>query len=177
MKIRKLLFLIFVGLLLGLFEATALSFLNPPLFWLQPIIPVLVILVAANRRRDAYLVAAAAGICSDVIALEAGRFSLAQNLATVFIASIIAERILTNYSLYSAAALVVQARIFNWLWLFVVQELYRLFSPQTRLIIDWPKMWPAIFSDAGIMGLFFMINAFLIKRFVIFRLAERKSRL
>ncbi|MFZ2803892.1 MAG: hypothetical protein WA001_01590 [Patescibacteria group bacterium] len=172
MTIRRLLLLIVLGLLAGLFEATTSTLLPSPFSALRPIIPVIVGFIVLQRPESAYAFAVSAGAAMDLFTVGPSTLAFVRLLLIAFAIAVVAERVLTNHSLYAAMALTVLARILDWVWLFGVQAIVHLEGVARAFVPGWQAALTVLAFDAMIIVVAFIVNHVVFKRFVAFRLAR-----
>lgn len=167
MDIKRLMILAVVGLLVGLYESTAMTFLAPPLIYFHPAILILAFLVTTDRTRGAYAFALGAGLMCDVFSLESSRLMTVELLLLTLLLKIIALRLLTNQSLYASLALDGMARLSDWLWRAGASFLHGLFVPEFGYrIASFQNLWPVLLVDAILLSLVFFFGSYVLRRFV-----------
>lgn len=171
MNYKRLPILCVLGAALGLFETTFSTFLDFPWGYFRPIVPALTAFIAAGRSKDAYYVALFAGLTKDVFALDGSVFYLADYISIVFIISLAAERILTNYSLYASVIMTVAARALELLWILISEALNTALAGRVFLLTFTGKTLLVFAWDAGFTVAFFVFVNFVLKRLVLARLA------
>jgi len=170
MNIKRIIFFAIMGLLFGLYESTAMTFLTPPFFYFHPLILIIVFLIITDRVRESYIFALAAGITRDFYSLEGSLFIFMELPLLVFALKFIAERVLTNQSLYSSLVLDSFARLFNWFWVAAIESLRSLFgSAPGFLLSDLFAVWPIFLFDVALLCLIFFFGNFVFKRFLAMR--------
>lgn len=108
-----------LGLLAAAYEVGATPFLPAWAGW-RPVIPCLVLLLVSTSRSRAFACAIGAAFVLDAYTLDHFDLALVRLPLTVFVLGVVADRFLTNRSVYAAAALVVCGRLLDWTgaWLF-----------------------------------------------------------
>ncbi len=170
MNVKSLIVMVTAGIIVGLYESTAMTFLNPPLIYFQPAILFLILLIITDRTKGAYTFALGVGMTHDFYSLEGSQYILVELLLLVFFLRLIALRVLTNQSLYSSLALSFMARFFDLVWRMVGQSLRNLFEPEfSREITGIFGFWPIFLFDAVLLCLIFFFGKYILKRFLALR--------
>lgn len=116
MKRRRWVLVGIAALGVGLLQASFFSILPTPWRELQPVLPFATILVVLHRPRAALVFAAIAGFAVDLFSPGASRFAYAEYLLIAAAVAFLSETVLTNRSVYAAAALAAVARGLSRLW-------------------------------------------------------------
>jgi len=173
MTARTILLMSVIGLLLGLYEATAFTFSNGIFSLILPVIPALILLVVREHAEEALVVGAIAGSIIDVFAPEMSNFATARLMLIVLVFTFVARTVLTNHSLYAAIAMTIAARLVDRLWVLLVSWVHGWMSLHALLNLQWPSIWRTAISDACMVSVAFFFLSFLIGRFL---LAKRPYR-
>ncbi len=110
----RLVLAVLLGLLAGLYEVGAVPFL-PAWAGFRPVIPLLALTLVSSRRSRALAFVIGAALAWDAYVLGYFDVAILRLPATVFVLGWIADRFLTNRSVYAAAALAVVARFADWI--------------------------------------------------------------
>lgn len=162
------------GLVLGLYEATAFTFSNGLFAVVLPIIPILVVLIMREHTEEALVISAVAGIVLDIFATEAPTFATARFLLITLAAAFVARSVLTNNSLYAAVAMTVAARCIDRLWILLMSWMHGWMPLRELARVTWPSFWRTGLADICIVVAAFFVLTFLIKRFVMGKLQDRR---
>jgi hypothetical protein len=173
MTIRRAILLVLLGCFVGLCEATLVTFLPSPFFDLRPVLPIVVCLIILGRTESAYLFGVSAGAVLDLFAVGGMTLAFARILLIAFFVGLIAETVLTNHSLYASVALVLLARVLDWLWVAAAHGLGRLAGLTIANAPRWQDGLRMLGLDAGILVCVFLVNHLVVKRFVGFSTARR----
>ena len=153
-----------LGTLAGLWEAAALPFL-PSWMAVRPLLPLLVVFLVINVRRPTKPMAVIGALFIDVFAVAAPDLAVIRYLVICYVLDAVAQRWLTNRSLYTSLGLVVIGRILEqgsaWMFGTLVSRLTHAPSP-------WMAAAPffsTLVWDLLIVGISFLIIAFFTRRF------------
>jgi hypothetical protein len=102
-----------LGLLAACFEVGAVPFL-PVWAGFRPVVPLIALLLVSTSRSRAFAFALGAALVLDAYTLDRFDLALLRLPILVFVFGFIADRFLTNRSVYATAALVVCARLLDW---------------------------------------------------------------
>ncbi len=102
-----------LGFLAASYEIGAVSFL-PTWIGFQPVIPLIALILVSTSKSRAFAFAIAAALVLDAYTLDYFDLALIRLPLLVFVLGLIADRFLTNRSVYATAALVVCARLLDW---------------------------------------------------------------
>lgn len=156
-----------LGLFVGLWEIAVLPFL-PAIFGLKPIIPVLVLLLVGSGRAKAFVTAIATGLVVDIFSVVVFDVSTIRLVGIVFFLDFLAQRLLTNRSLYTALALVLIGRSAD----FATSWLFSFFDSWISSVpFSWSggaNLWMTVGWDLLTVGIGFFLIAAFTKRFVTF---------
>lgn len=158
-----------LGIVAGLFEATAATFFKGMPSFVHPIVPLLAYLVVVDRPTSALFLGASAGIIIDVLAPEHPTFALGRYLLIAVIIALAARRLFTNQSLYAALALTLIARVLDVCWQIVARWLTGRFPFSLTAAAAWHDAWRVAVTDVLLVGAGFVVGAFVVKRFVVGR--------
>ncbi len=114
-----------LGLCVALYEVSVVSFL-PPWFQFHPLLPFIVLLLVSSSRSRALAAALGGAMVLDAYTLDHFSLALVRLPLMVLLLDLIASRFLTNRSVYATAALMIAARLFDWLmsWLFSLAAIF-----------------------------------------------------
>ncbi len=153
-----------LGICAALYEVGVVSFL-PPGLQLRPLMPFIVLLLVSSSRSRAFVAAVAAAFIVDAYTLDHFSLALVRLPLTVLLLDLIASRFLTNRSVYATVALVVFARLFDWLtsWLFALLAIFFnlhdgmwIFPSAPGFVLLWDVVVTVVvfFLVAGLTGRF-----------------------
>lgn len=158
------LFLVMVGILAGIWEIAILPFL-PSGLGVRPLLPIAVLLLVSGARSRAF-----SGLIAGALVLDAYKwayFDVATlRLAVVFmLLDVIAQRFLTNRSVYATIVLAVIVRGLDWLSSFILALVGGLMDSARypwQLPVDagWIILW-----DIVLVGMGFLLIASFTRRF------------
>ncbi|MBU1034371.1 hypothetical protein KKF59_01520 [Patescibacteria group bacterium] len=156
---------IVAALLTGLLQVTFFSLLPEPFRGVQPVLILCVLGVAINRSDAALVFAAVSGLMIDLFTVGAGFLAFAEQMLVVSAVAIIAEKVLTNRSVYSAVALLLAARIMSYIWLAAMSFFSRLLFKTQIFIQPFNSLLVTMVWDALFMCTIFLLLAFFTRRF------------
>lgn len=169
MDIRGNVIVVLLALAVGIFQSTFSTFLPSPWSSFQPAILILVAFTLRDRLPRAILFAAVAGFVADALSAGDGSASVIRFVCLAVVLSAIAKTTLTNQSLFATLALVVSARIMDWMMQAFISSVALLFRA------DPGPRFPSIAGvggfvvwDAGVVLFVFLIRVILTRRFAIF---------
>lgn len=153
-----------IGLVLAVYEVSVVSFL-PPWMQLRPLLPMVVLLLVSSSRSRALTAALAGAFVIDAYTLDHFSLSFIRLPLIVLLLDLIASRFLTNRSVYATAALVVAARLLDWLtgWLLSLFALFLnlhdklwLIPPAPGFVLAWDVLLVSVafFLIASLTGRF-----------------------
>jgi hypothetical protein len=166
MSTQRAIGFILFGLIIGLFEATTATFLPQPWTYFHPVLPILICLIVLERPTEAVVLGLSGGLAIDLLSTDSVTYAVARFFLLALGAAFAARHLLTNYSLYAAVAMAALSRLFDWLWLGVLQSALFLFQAPVRLAEPWSVEWKIALWDAALVGTVFVFTAFIFKRFV-----------
>jgi len=172
MRLRRLLLLLVLGCFAGLFEATLRTFLPWPVVDVRPVLPILVCFIILRQPESAYVFAVSSGAVLDLFSVGGMTLAFARFLIIALLIALVAETVLTNHSLYAAIALTLLSRAFDWLWLALAHTAVRFGGGAGSLFPHWQEIAWTLGLDACIITFAFLLNHFVFKRFVAFRLSR-----
>lgn len=146
------------GLLLGLFEVTATTFLPGAWGAFRPTFAVAVFVLIRNAPKNAALLLLFAGIATDLFSVGAGTFATARYVLIFAALALLAKAVLTNHSLYVAIALALAARVIDLATLALAGAMPSLANAVLR------GFWDALFVAA-----LFVLHLLLSRRFFALR--------
>lgn len=162
------------GLLIGLVEATALTFSAGIEFVVLPVIPILILLVVRERTGEALVVAGTAGLALDVFSPEVSSFTTARLLLLTLSTIYFARSVLTNHSFYAAITMVVLVRFADRVWVLIGSWVNGWMSFPELAHTSWPSVWKILLMDVGIVGAAFFLLTFVIRQFLVGRSSDRR---
>lgn len=166
MRILKYLAVILLGLMLGLYESTFLTFLSGWPSFVKPILPSLVFFMLLERRGYAIAFAACAGIVLDLFAVELATFAPWRLVTIAALLWLASERLLTNRSVYSTVAMVLAARLADWFWLVSVERLFGLIGRSAHLAPNVVSLAKTATADLLLTVSLFFLGLFVMRRYL-----------
>lgn len=152
---RRLVLIIFLACLLGVFEVGPRTFLPLPYAYFFPAFGVLVLGVFRGWRAEALVFAFILGGLHDVFGFRQ-RFWFAGIPLMVLFLRFIALNVMTNRSVYSAVALVLLGRMFLFGWE-VVAYLIVHSTGYPFLLTSWAEQWRVFVGDTVFVGSLFVL--------------------
>lgn len=154
-----------LGVLAALYEIGAVPFL-PSWAGFRPVIPLIVLLLVSSTRSRAFAFAIGAALVLDAYTLNYFDLVLLRLPLTVFVLSLIADRFLTNRSVYATAALVVCGRFIDWGGTWVISFMATIFNVHEVLwmLPDAPAL--VLVWDVVMTSLVFLLLASFTGRFM-----------
>ncbi len=160
----KWLGVIFIGLLVGLYEATIRTFLPIPLHYLTFLLPFLVLFVVIERTQYAYALAASAGLMMDLYSIECPGLQIWRLLLIVAILDATAKSVLTNRSIYATTALIIFAGILDFVTSFAVGTFFRWYASCPRIDFTWRDMGLTLILETAVCAVLFFVGVRVFKR-------------
>lgn len=151
----------------GIYESTFVAAAPFPVNIFRPVLPCLVMLVLLNRPRPAFIGAALAGACLDLLSATPAGFATARLLVVMLCVEYLAERIATNRSLFSAMALSFFAGLLNWFLIFCEAVLGNVVLSSRIFLEPWSAYLMTALADSVITAGLFLIFTLFTKRFLI----------
>lgn len=159
----------------GIYESSFIGSAPGIFSYFRPMLPISVMLFLLNRRPAAYAAAIISGLAIDLLSASGAGWHLARYLLVMLAVDVIAVRITTNRSLYSAMALVVLARLTDRIiWQFLTWA-YLFLSRQALKAVEWSSLPLTLGFDMLVAAIIFIGVTVFTKRFVI-SVAARKER-
>jgi len=165
MSLHKYALVALLGLGLGLYEAVTLTFLGGWWASLHPVLPLMVFLIVMERKNYALVCGACAGLAMDLFAVEFSGYALWRLLAIGLLLAFMAQTVLTNRSLYAAAALMAIGRLADWLWLWLTERLLSIWHAAAGLAPQWSAGLKILGADLVFTALLFALGYSLFRRY------------
>jgi len=165
MKLRRIILVIGLAIVAGVFESTALTLLPWPLTAIRPILPLIVFFIVMERSPEAVLFAGMSGAVLDLFALERSGFAVGRLILIALLLSFLAVSILTNRSVYSAIALVWFGRSVEWGWLGLQSRIPPYSTNAIALAPGWRDVGFSMGFDLLLATVLFLCGILLFRRF------------
>lgn len=163
----KWIVIIFAAVFAGLFQATFFSLLPQPYREIQPVLILCVLGVALNRSDAALVFAVISGLMIDLFTVGGGFLAFAEQAIVISAITTIADKVLTNRSVYSAAALLLSARFMSYVWFSSMSFFSRLLFKTQIMVQPIHSLLVTMLWDAVLMSAIFMMLAFFTRRFLV----------
>ncbi|MCR4256318.1 MAG: hypothetical protein NUW08_01285 [Candidatus Uhrbacteria bacterium] len=156
-----------LGLLAACFEVGAVPFL-PVWAGFRPVVPLIALLLVSASRSRAFAFAMGAALVLDAYTLDQFDLALVRLPLLVFVLGWIADRFLTNRSVYATAALVVCGRALDWLSAWAISFLAVLFNLHDTLwsLPGAPILvlcWDVVFTSLVFLGIASFTGRFIVR--------------
>lgn len=149
------------SIMIGMAQASFFSVLPTPWREFKPALPIAVIILMLNRPSASLAFAGITGAVIDLFAPGVSKFVTAEHLSIVIALAFISETVLTNRSVYVAAALAVLARVISEAWEFIATFVsHTLFYAPNIAISFQSFMISCAWDIAAVSALFFMAALF-----------------
>lgn len=166
MRYSKYAFVAVVGIAAGLFESVFVTFLGGWISWVRPIIPLAVFLVVLERRNFALFFCLCSGLVMDAFILGPPTLAVWRLLLAVAVMSAVADKVLTNRSVYAAAMLVVLGRSVDFSWLWIEQMLFDLRGIPTDLVPAKSEALGILAWDLGLTVGLFLFGMYVLRHYL-----------
>lgn len=137
----QLLLCVSLGLVVSVFDATAITLLPQPWSSVKLLPSVLLLFSLFARPWQAYTCAFSAGIALDLFAFESMSFSAARFILITAGMLWLIQRFLTHRSLYTVVALVCFFHISNWVVSTLTYQAFHIVHASTELLPRWQEEW------------------------------------
>lgn len=155
-----------LGLLAACFEVGAVPFL-PVWAGFHPVVPLIALLLVSASRSRAFVFAVGAAFVLDAYTLDQFDLALLRLPLLVFVLGWVADRFLTNRSVYASAALVVCGRTLDWLSAWAISFIAVLFNVHDTLWSLPAAPILVMFWDVAFTALVFVGIASFTGRFIV----------
>lgn len=155
-----------MGLAVGLYESVFNTFLGGWVAWFHPVLSLTVFFVVLERRNYALLFCVAAGLVMDAFVIDTPTLAVWRLLLAAAAMSAVSEKVLTNRSLYSAAALVLLGRAVDFSWLLAEEKLLMLRGVQADLVPSWQEALGVVAWDVVLTVGLFVFGMFVLRRYL-----------
>lgn len=157
------------GIVVGLYESTIATFISPTIGDIDLVLLTVVYLTFRQRIYESATVAIVAGTVIDLFSPGAVEIAWLKYLTIIFVLYVVSKQFLTNYSVYSVVALMGVGQIVAWIWRAGLSVVFVSLSLHLQDGSTWNQLLRVWVIDALCIGLIFVIDALLAKRFVHFR--------
>ncbi|MFA5185328.1 MAG: hypothetical protein WC551_02485 [Patescibacteria group bacterium] len=154
------------GIAFGLYEGVFNTFLGGWFSWFHPVLALTVFFVALERRNYALLFCGTAGLVMDAFAINTPTLAVWRLLLAAAAMSVVSEKVLTNRSLYSAAALVVLGRAVDFGGLFAEEKFLALRGIRADLVPAWSEALGIVAWDVVLTVGLFVFGMFILRRYL-----------
>jgi len=151
----------------GLYEAAFVGTAPFPVSAIKPVFPACIIFILLNRHKAAYVTMAIGGTIVSLLSPVDTGFLLARWLIVLVCVDAIAERVMTNRSLYAALILVAFARILDSLLIDAVSFMGHYLLERNIYGLPWSMIAETLVADAAIVGLVFVVITLFTRRFLV----------
>ena len=156
---------ILIGLVAGLWEISVTPFLLPEFAW-HPLLPLTILLLVSSVRGRAFVCLISGAALLDAYGWSYFDVATLRLALVLLILDAIAQRFLTNRSVYASVALVLIGRLLEWLGSFVLSAIGSWLDP-SRYAWHLPvEAWWVLLLDAMSVAIGFLLIAFFTRRFV-----------
>ncbi|MEK7473416.1 MAG: hypothetical protein AAB668_01660 [Patescibacteria group bacterium] len=164
--IVRLVVAVLLGLLAAAYEIGTVPFL-PTWAGFRPVLPLIALLLVSTSRSRAFLLAIGSALMLDAYTLDHFDLALLRLPILVFVLGWVADRFLTNRSVYATAALVACGRLLDWASAWAISFLAVLFNLHDTLWSFPPAPALVLLWDVGFTSLVFLGIASFTGRFIV----------
>ncbi|MCR4278589.1 MAG: hypothetical protein NUV81_01655 [bacterium] len=167
MKPLRIIGMILIAMLVALYEVSVAPFLPMPWNAFHPILGILVLLVAIEKRNSAFIVAGVSGFLLDLYSTGGTFFAVGRFLLLTMMMMTLNAHVLTNRSVYASITLVLLTRMFDWIWIAVASLIVALLFRSTIHVPSLESVGRVMAWDTAFVALGFAFFVFFTKRFLI----------